>query len=128
MNEENLDREGVVYHAGFPNASEGMESIALSLDKLIVRHKASTYFWKLDDSGIPELGWDRGDIVVVDRALIPKHLDYIVAVVNEEFVLRQFVRTDDRQYLAKPNGEQEKQDAAAWGVVTYVVHQMKRQS
>ncbi len=117
-----LSEDGLVYHAGFPNAGEDQHGISLSLDSLLVRHHASTFFWRLDDIGIPELHWAPGSIVVVDRALQPKEGDFVVAVIDEEFV----VRIVQHKKLKTPSGEIEAADTiVVWGVITAAIERYR---
>ena len=110
--------DGVVYHAGFPNAAEDQRFNALSLDRMVVRHTASTYFWRLDAAGVPELGWQGGSTVAVDRALSPRQNDLVVAIVDEDFTVRKF----HNQKLFRPDGSPETaEQVAIWGVITHVV-------
>lgn len=113
--------DGIVFHAGFPNAGE--DSLAsLSLDRMIIRHPASTFMWRLDADGVPELGWDGGSIVVVDRALSPRNGDLLVAVVDEDFVVR---RLKGKQ-LVTPAGDAELSESVMiWGVITYTVQEYR---
>lgn len=109
-------QDGLVYHAGFPNAGEDQHGVTLSLDKLVVKHRASTYFWRLQTS-IAEVHWPAGTIVVVDRAEPVREGRIVVAIVNEAFVLARY-RKDGFHTLTGNNlGDQ----ARLWGVVTYVV-------
>lgn len=117
--------EGVVYHAGFPNAAEDQQAGGMSLDSLVVQHRASTYFWRLEED-IPEMHWSAGTIVVVDRALAPHHQDKVVAVVDNNFVIREYRLRGASPLLLLPNGEIEQgADIAFWGVITYVVQGMR---
>lgn len=113
---------GVVYHAGFPNAGEDRQGLALSLDGLAIRHRVSTYLWRLPVEGIPELGWQGESVVVVDRALNPRENDLLVALVEEDFVVRRF---RDKQ-LYRPDGERETaEQVSVWGVVTHVLQEYR---
>lgn len=113
---------GVVYHAGFPNAGEDRQGLALSLDALAIRHRVSTFLWCLPADGVPELGWQGGSVVVVDRALSPRQNDLLVALIEEDFVLRRF---RDKQ-LYRPDGERETaEQASIWGVVTHVLQEYR---
>lgn len=115
--------DGIVYHAGFPNAAEDQRYGSLNLDQMIVRHRMSTFFWRLDAQGIPELGWRAGSIVVVDRALKPRVNDLVVAVVDEDFVVRKF--HDSK--LTRPDGSTEtSEQVAIWGVITHVVQEYRK--
>lgn len=118
--------DGLVYHAGFPNAAEDQRIAALSLDSLVVQHRASTFFWRLEET-ISELHWLAGTIVVVDRALAPRHGDMVVAVIDEEFVVRSYQLRGTAPRLMRPDGSVEDgATIALWGVITYVVQEMRR--
>jgi len=111
-------QDGVVYHAGFPNAGEDQRFDALSLDQMAIKHRASTYLWRLDSTGVPELGWQPGSVVVVDRALTPRLNDLVVAVVDEDFAVRKY----HPNKLSRPDGSDETSDQLAiWGVITHVM-------
>lgn len=110
--------DGVVYHAGFPNAGEDQRFDSLSLDSLVFRHRASTYLWRLDGVGIPELGWHGGTIVVTDRALAPHERDLVVAVADNEFVVRRWHHGQMTQLDGRPEAATE---LALWGVITHTL-------
>ena len=112
-----LVQDGVVFHAGFPNAAEDESFGSLSLDELVVKHRASTFFWRLDVD-IPELLWPKDSVVVVDRSLTPKKGGLAVAVVDDEFLLARFFPDGFRRL------DGEKIDATLWGVVTYVLQKV----
>lgn len=113
---------GVVYHAGFPNAGEDRQGLALSLDVLAIRHRVSTYLWQLPNDGVVELGWQGGSVVVVDRALNPRENDLLVALIDEDFVVRRF----RDKHLYRPDGERETaEQASVWGVVTHVLQEYR---
>tara|TARA_B100002049_G_scaffold196443_1_gene154062 strand:+ start:612 stop:977 length:366 start_codon:yes stop_codon:yes gene_type:complete len=114
-------RDGLVFHAGFPNAGEDQARATMSLDARVVRNRASTYFWELDDD-IPELGWMRGSIVVVDKALVPKNNDLLVAVVQEEFSVRQL---RDRLLWSLDGKKETTEQIAVWGVITHVLNEYR---
>jgi SOS-response transcriptional repressor LexA len=111
---KNDDNE-VLYHAGFPNAGEDLRAGGLNLDSLIVRRRASTFFWKLA-SDVPELQWPTGTLVVVDRSQPAHHDGLVVAIIDEDFVLCRY-RKDGFRLL---NGEKVTA-GQLWGKVTYAV-------
>lgn len=111
--------DGLVYHAGFPNAGEDQHGQALNIDKLVVKHRASTYYWRLE-SAVKELYWQAGAIVVVDRALPPRDGRLVVAIVEEKFVLCRIRR--NAFYLL--DGSVTPSDSRLWGIVTYVIQEV----
>lgn len=115
MNKGSVD-DGVVFHAGFPNAAEDEKFGSLSLDALVVKHRASTFFWRLETE-VPELFWPSGSVLVVDRALDPKEGSVVVATSGDEFILTR-LRAGKMYRLS---GERMEADVSVWGVVTYVI-------
>lgn len=119
--------DSVVYHAGFPNAAEdGVgQPKSLSLDRLVVRHPASTYFWRLQ-SAVPELGIPAGSVLAVDKVLPVRHGDWVVAVVDEEFRLCKAQHVSGGFRLYTTSGTLLGQSATVlWGVVTYAINPMR---
>ena len=117
--------EGVVYHAGFPNAAEDQRAGGLSLDALVVQHRASTFFWKIEEA-IAELGWVAGSIVVVDRALVPHEGDSVVVVLDAVFVVRRYHSKEGGPVLLKLDGTEETgTEHILWGVITYVLQGLR---
>lgn len=109
--------DGVVFHAGFPNAAEDEKFGSLSLDSLVVKHPASTFFWQLDND-IEERGWTKGSVLAVDRALDPKTGNVVIVVVDDDFLLCQYERDGFRSFGG------EFIDGQLWGVVTYCVQKV----
>ncbi|MEO5691241.1 MAG: hypothetical protein ABIQ64_03585 [Candidatus Saccharimonadales bacterium] len=108
--------EGLVYHAGFPNAGEDQHGQNLSLDKLVIQHRASTYFWRLEQE-IPLLGWKADSIVVVDRAAVPTTSRLSVVVVDDDFVV---ARMRDNHFVDL-SGHRLDESVLLWGVITHCV-------
>lgn len=113
--------DGLVYHAGFPNAAEDQVGHGLSLDSLVFQHRVSTYLWQLEDA-ITELGWTAGSIVVVDRSLQPRPGDLVVAIVDGRFVVRRF----QREYLVDLDGAADQgAEVSIWGVITHALQKYR---
>lgn len=110
--------DGLVYHAGFPNAGEDQRFDSLSLDRMVFRHRASTYLWRLDGRGLPELGWQAGSIVVTDRALRPRERDLVVVIADNEFVVR---RWHSGRPLPLEGSRETAQEMTLWGVITHTL-------
>ena len=56
--------------AGFPSPAEDIRE-KLDLVKLLVKHKASTFFFRIDGVSMVDAAMDDGDIIIVDRAIEP---------------------------------------------------------
>lgn len=108
--------EGTVFHAGFPNAAEDARFGSLSLDSLVVRHRASTFFWQLE-SDVEELQWRKGSILVVDRTLDVKEGNIAIAILDNDFAV---VRCHQKHFY-RLDGTIIEGEVTVWGVVTYII-------
>jgi DNA polymerase V len=113
--------DGLVFHAGFPNAGEDQAEQRLSLDAVVFRNRLSTYLWQLEEA-MPELGWRAGSTAVVNRALEPRQNDLVVAVVEESFVVRKLHQ--GRLYDAAGTLDQS-ESISVWGVITHVLQEYR---
>lgn len=99
----------VAIHAGFPNpAAERTGSSPLSLDKLLIRHPSSTYFFRIRGHSWHAHGVFDGDIAIIDRSLTPRAYELVVWwQPSGEFALSPFDRA------ARQN---------IWGTITAIIH------
>ncbi len=105
--------DGVSVHAGFPNpAAELGSAVALSLDRLLVAHPSSTYFFRIQGDAWAEQGIFDGDIAIIDRAPSPSSSDLVICWHDHGFTI---VRTSNLTDGNEP-----------WGVSTSIIHQYKR--
>jgi len=95
-------------HAGFPNPAAERNGAPLSLDKLLVRHPSSTYFFRIRGHSWHRWGVFDGDIAVIDRALTPRERELVVWwQEGGEFALSPFERATRQN---------------TWGTVTAIIH------
>jgi DNA polymerase V len=95
-------------HAGFPNPAAERTGAPLSLDKLLVRHPSSTYFFRVRGHSWHRQGVFDGDLAVIDRAIDPRERDLVVWWQESgEFCLSPFERA------ARQN---------IWGTITAIIH------
>ena len=76
-----------------------------------------------------QIGIHDGDLLVVDRSLNLKNFSTVIANVNEELVVKNFVKEKNQSFLTSGSKKlKDKIDLAEnpeifiWGVVTYVIH------
>lgn len=113
--------DGLVFHAGFPNAGEDQAELRMSLDAHVFRHRLSTFLWRLEED-MPELGWRAGSTVVVDRALTPRQNDLLVAIVEESFVVRKLHQNHLFDAAGRLDGTE---NISVWGVITHVLQEYR---
>ena len=79
--------------AGFPSPAADFAVKRHDLNELLITHPAATFMWRISGQSMIDLGFFDGDIVVVNRALLPaKHGDIVVAEVDGDFTVKQFWR------------------------------------
>ena len=68
-----------------------------------------------------------GDLLVVDRSIDPKNSSTVIANVNEELLVKTFLKDKEKNYLTsgpKKIELNENPNVIIWGVVTYVIHKL----
>ena len=75
------------------------------------------------------IGINDGDLLIVDRSLNPKNFSTVVANVNEELVVKSFIKEQNQTFLTSGSKKfkdkinlDENPEIFIWGVVTYVIH------
>ena len=95
-------------HAGFPNPAAERQGTPLSLDKLLIRHPSSTYFFRVRGHNWHRYGVFDGDLAIIDRALTPRDHELVVWWQESgEFVLSAFNRATQQN---------------VWGTITAIIH------
>ena len=118
--------------AGFPSPAEDIRE-KLDLIKLLVRHKASTFFFRVSGVSMIDAAMDEGDIIIVDRAVEPYNNCKAVCFIDGEYTVKKIEILDDKIRLMpanelntkyKPIEVNEENSFMVWGVVTYVIKKM----
>ena len=114
--------------AGFPSSAENFMEKVLSLDELMIKHPASTFFVRvLGDSMKPTI--NNNDILVVDKSLSIANNKICVIRINDEFTVKRIRIVENHIFLIADNPEYENikitehMDFEPWGLVTFVIHQ-----
>ena len=81
--------------AGFPSPAEEELRDHINLDKFLVRNPEATYLLTVSGDSMIEAGINPGDIVLVEKGIVPKNNDIVVAQVDDEWTLKYYTR--DRQ-------------------------------
>lgn len=118
--------------AGFPSPAENIRE-TLDLMKLLVRHKASTFFFRVSGVSMVDAAMDEGDIIIVDRAIEPYNNCKAVCYIDGEYTVKRMeirdkairlVPCNENNKAYKPIDINEDNHFIVWGVVTYVIKKM----
>ena len=113
--------------AGFPSPADEEPREKLDLVRLLVRHPASTFFFRISGTSMVDAEMDEGDIIIVDRAIEPYNGCSAVCFIDGEFTVKRVERHEDHTLLVAANPKFKSiritpdNDFTIWGVVTYVI-------
>lgn len=118
--------------AGFPSPAEDIRE-KLDLIKLLVKHKASTFFFRISGVSMVDAALDEGDIIIVDRAVDPYNNCKAVCYIDGEYTVKR-VEIHDNGVRLMPANENNttykpievtiENNFVIWGIVTYVIKKM----
>ena len=118
--------------AGFPSPAEDLRE-KLDLVKLLVRHKASTFFFRVSGVSMVDAAMDEGDIIIVDRAIDPYNNCKAVCYIDGEYTVKRvemiggkvrLMPANEQNTAYKPIEVTAENNFMIWGVVTYVIKKM----
>ena len=118
--------------AGFPSPAEDMRE-KLDLIKLLVKHKASTFFFRISGVSMVDAALDEGDIIIVDRAIDPYNNCKAVCYIDGEYTVTRvemgegklrLMPANEHNSTYKPIEVTPENEFMIWGVVTYVIKKM----
>ena len=113
--------------AGFPSPADDEPREKLDLIKLLVRHPASTFFFRVGGTSMVEAEMDEGDMISVDRSIEPYTGCSAVCFIDGEFTVKRVEHHSDHTLLIAANPKYRPiritadNEFAIWGVVTYII-------
>ena len=115
--------------AGFPSPATDYVEDDIDLNNYLIKNKPSTFLIRVQGKSMNEVGIHDGNLLVVDRSLNPKNFSTVVANVNEELVVKSFIKENNQSFLTSGSKRledkinlNENSEIFIWGVVTYVIH------
>ncbi|MEY2860774.1 MAG: hypothetical protein RL392_1232 [Pseudomonadota bacterium] len=115
--------------AGFPSPAEDLGAQRIDLTELLIKHSQATYFLRASGHSMVEVGIFDNDILIVDKAITPRHNHIVVAIVDGDFTVKQLYQRAGRIKLKAANPTfpeivpKDGQTIEVWGVVTGSVKQ-----
>ena len=115
--------------AGFPSPATDYVEDDIDLNAHLIKNIPSTFLIRVQGKSMSSIGIHNGDILVVDRSLNPKNFSTVIVNINEELVVKSFVKEKDQSFLTSDSKHlkdkinlTENPEIIIWGVVTYVIH------
>ena len=117
--------------AGFPSPADDHMERGIDLNEELIRNAASTFFVRVKGDSMRDAGILAGDVLVIDRSIIPTDRQIVVAMIDGEFTVKRFRKVKGRIILEAANSAfdpievGEDQELTIWGSVTYIIHQAR---
>jgi DNA polymerase V len=105
-----------------PTCDDSVE--LLDLNEHLIRHEEDTYFIRVSGDSMVDEGIFPGDLLIVDRSLIPKPGDIIIIDIDGELAIKKldikhgYLRLVSGNLKHKPIIPRPDQELKVWGVVT----------
>tara|TARA_Y100001936_G_scaffold199707_1_gene201205 strand:- start:186 stop:578 length:393 start_codon:yes stop_codon:yes gene_type:complete len=115
--------------AGFPSPATDYIEDDIDLNSHLITNAPATFIIRVQGKSMTNVGIYDGDLLIVDKSLIPKNFSTVIANVNEELVVKTLIKNENNNYLT--SGSKNTSDRInlinnpeiiIWGVVTYVIH------
>jgi DNA polymerase V len=118
--------------AGFPSPATDYIEDDLDLNTHLISNAPATFIIRVQGKSMRDVGIYDGDLLIVDKSINPKSFSTVIANVNEELVVKTFIKEKELSYLTSGSKSTidkinlgENQEVIIWGVVTYVIHKLQ---
>ena len=118
--------------AGFPSPATDYIEDDLDLNTHLISNAPATFIIRVQGRSMRDVGIYDGDLLIVDKSINPKSFSTVIANVNEELVVKTFIKEKEVSYLTSGSKNTidkinlgENQEVIIWGVVTYVIHKLQ---
>lgn len=118
--------------AGFPSPAQDYIDLKIDLNSELISNPSTTFYARVKGNSMQDAGINDGDILIIDKSLIPKDGDTAVCFIDGEFTLKNISIETDGIYLMpanpafKPIKVTEENNFCIWGIVTYSIKNHKR--
>ena len=114
--------------AGFPSPADDYLEGRLDLNEHLIERPAATFFLRVSGDSMIGAGIYAGDILIVDRSIVPSDGKIVIAAIDGELTVKRLYRRDGHIRLLSENPRYKPieiaagQDLHVWGVVIHAVH------
>ena len=114
--------------AGFPSPADDYTEENIDLNEHLISNPYSTFFLRVKGESMINAGIKDKDLIIVDKSLIAKPGDIVIAMIDGEFTIKRLSIKNDELYLKAENHNypdfsfKNHIDVQIWGVVIYSIH------
>ena len=114
--------------AGFPSPADDYTEENIGLNEHLISNPFSTFFLRVKGDSMINAGIKDKDLVIVDKSLIAKPGNIVIAMIDGEFTIKRLSIKNDELYLKAENHNypdfsfKNHIDVQIWGVVIYSIH------
>ena len=114
--------------AGFPSPADDYTEENIDLNEHLISNPFSTFFLRVKGDSMINAGIKDEDLIIVDKSLIAKPGNIIIAMIDGEFTIKRLSIKNDELYLKAENNNypdfrfKNHIDVQIWGVVIYSIH------
>ncbi len=117
--------------AGFPSPADDHLERGIDLNEELIRNPAATFLVRVKGDSMRDAGIHAGDVLIVDKSLLPTDRKIVVAMIDGNFTVKRFRKRGGEVFLEAENPEfapikvTEGQELSIFGVVSYIIHQAR---
>ena len=114
--------------AGFPSPADDHTEENIDLNEHLISNPFSTFFLRVKGDSMINAGIKDKDLIIVDKSLIAKPGNIIIAMIDGEFTIKRLSIKNNELYLKAENHNypdfrfKNHIDVQIWGVVIYSIH------
>ena len=114
--------------AGFPSPADDYTEENIDLNEHLISNPFSTFFLRVKRDSMINAGIKDKDLIIVDKSLIAKPGNIIIAMIDGEFTIKRLSIKNGELYLKAENNNypdfrfKNHIDVQIWGVVIYSIH------
>ena len=114
--------------AGFPSPADDYTEENIDLNDHLISNPFSTFFLRVKGESMINAGIKDKDLIIVDKSLIAKPGNIVIAMIDGEFTIKRLSIKNDELYLKAENNNypdfrfKNHIDVQIWGVVIYSIH------
>jgi DNA polymerase V len=116
--------------AGFASPAQDFMEDRIDLNKELANNITTTFYIRVSGNSMVNAGIDDGDLLVVDRSLMPSDGKIAICLIDGDFTVKRLKLEKHCLYLMPENAAYppvkvtEDNQFVIWGIVTYVIKKL----